>query len=240
MQMKLQGDAQGSSGCCSSCRSSWRSTRRGGSTKPDRQPRATARPSPGRSTQSTSSWQTAGAAERERPWPALRGPPMALGNINGPSVLSGDRPVQRVHCRPPAAAAATADWPSCPSPLIAAAMAALTAKLVGGGYERPDADKELPLDVNYAKLPEWLVRRCCARLGVFAGLACRCRLPAIRDSRRARRACNQNIKQRCTPCTHTVSTATLLPLLCAGGSQAGAGRLEPQAAGHPSQSSRGM
>lgn len=41
--------------------------------------------------------------------------------------------------------------------------AALTAKLVGGGYERPDADKELPLDVNYAKLPEWLVR-CCGRL----------------------------------------------------------------------------
>ncbi|KAI7844631.1 hypothetical protein COHA_001721 [Chlorella ohadii] len=38
-------------------------------------------------------------------------------------------------------------------------MAALTAKLVGGGYERPDADKELPLDVNYAKLPEWLVDR---------------------------------------------------------------------------------
>lgn len=36
-------------------------------------------------------------------------------------------------------------------------MAALTAKLVGGGFERPDADKQLPLDINYAKLPEWLV-----------------------------------------------------------------------------------
>lgn len=39
-------------------------------------------------------------------------------------------------------------------------MAALTAKLVGGGYERPDADKSLPLDVHYAKLAEWLVSGC--------------------------------------------------------------------------------
>lgn len=36
--------------------------------------------------------------------------------------------------------------------------ASLTAKLVGSGYERPQADRELPLDVNYAKLNEWLVR----------------------------------------------------------------------------------
>lgn len=34
----------------------------------------------------------------------------------------------------------------------------LVAKLEGGGYERPDADKQLPLDINYAKLGEWLVR----------------------------------------------------------------------------------
>ena len=33
------------------------------------------------------------------------------------------------------------------------------AKLVGEGYERPDADSELPLDVNYAKVGEWLVDR---------------------------------------------------------------------------------
>lgn len=37
-------------------------------------------------------------------------------------------------------------------------MASLIAKLEGGGYERPDADKQLPLDINYAKLGEWLVR----------------------------------------------------------------------------------
>lgn len=35
--------------------------------------------------------------------------------------------------------------------------AKLTAKLVGSGYERPTADSELPLDINYAKLGEWLV-----------------------------------------------------------------------------------
>ena len=33
----------------------------------------------------------------------------------------------------------------------------LTAKLVGEGYARPNADNELPLDINYAKLNEWLV-----------------------------------------------------------------------------------
>ena len=59
---------------------------------------------------------------------------------------------------PPAAA----HPPPPPRPPPPAAMAALTAKLVGGGFERPDADKQLPLDVNYAKLPEWLVRRCAA------------------------------------------------------------------------------
>ena len=32
------------------------------------------------------------------------------------------------------------------------------AKLVGEGYERPNADNEVPLDVNYAKVTEWLVR----------------------------------------------------------------------------------
>lgn len=36
-------------------------------------------------------------------------------------------------------------------------MSHLIAKLEGGGYERPDADKGLPIDINYAKLNEWLV-----------------------------------------------------------------------------------
>jgi hypothetical protein len=39
-------------------------------------------------------------------------------------------------------------------------MSFLTAKLVGEGYERPDADNKLPIDINYAKLNEWLVRAC--------------------------------------------------------------------------------
>ena len=34
----------------------------------------------------------------------------------------------------------------------------LTAKLVGEGFARPNADSELPIDINYAKLAEWLVR----------------------------------------------------------------------------------
>ena len=33
----------------------------------------------------------------------------------------------------------------------------LTAKLVGEGFARPNAENELPLDINYAKLNEWLV-----------------------------------------------------------------------------------
>ncbi|KAL4541420.1 hypothetical protein Ndes2437B_g05784 [Nannochloris sp. 'desiccata'] len=33
------------------------------------------------------------------------------------------------------------------------------AKLVGEGYERPNAENELPLDVNYAKVSDWLVDR---------------------------------------------------------------------------------
>lgn len=34
------------------------------------------------------------------------------------------------------------------------------AKLVGEGYENPHADSDLPLDVNYAKIAEWLVSWC--------------------------------------------------------------------------------
>jgi len=33
----------------------------------------------------------------------------------------------------------------------------LTARLVGEGYGKPSAENELPIDVNYAKLTEWLV-----------------------------------------------------------------------------------
>lgn len=32
------------------------------------------------------------------------------------------------------------------------------ASLVGEGYERPNADAESTLDVNYSKAGEWLVR----------------------------------------------------------------------------------
>jgi len=35
------------------------------------------------------------------------------------------------------------------------------AKLVGEGFEKPDGEQELPIDINYAKLVEWVVR-CCA------------------------------------------------------------------------------
>lgn len=35
----------------------------------------------------------------------------------------------------------------------------LTAKLIGEGFEKPDALQALPLDINYAKLSEWLVDR---------------------------------------------------------------------------------
>jgi hypothetical protein len=33
----------------------------------------------------------------------------------------------------------------------------LTAKLIGEGYAKPNADSELPIDINYAKVNEWLV-----------------------------------------------------------------------------------
>lgn len=32
------------------------------------------------------------------------------------------------------------------------------ARLVGEGYERPDADSAEGLDVNYARVNEWMVR----------------------------------------------------------------------------------
>lgn len=105
---------------------------------------------------------------------ALPMAPAARGtNIRADRVIRLSSTLTGAH--PPPPPPPLPDLPTCPPPCVAAAMAALTAKLVGGGYERPDADKELPLDVNYAKLPEWLVRRCSARLGVFTGaLVCRC------------------------------------------------------------------
>lgn len=33
----------------------------------------------------------------------------------------------------------------------------LTAKLVGEGFAKPDADSTLPIDIRYEKLGEWLV-----------------------------------------------------------------------------------
>lgn len=32
------------------------------------------------------------------------------------------------------------------------------AKLVGEGFDKPDGEQELPIDINYAKLVEWVVR----------------------------------------------------------------------------------
>jgi hypothetical protein len=32
------------------------------------------------------------------------------------------------------------------------------AQKTGEGYDKPNADQELPIDINYQKLPEWLVR----------------------------------------------------------------------------------
>lgn len=33
----------------------------------------------------------------------------------------------------------------------------LIARLVGGGVERPNGDTQMPLDINYGKVSEWLV-----------------------------------------------------------------------------------
>ncbi|WIA38655.1 hypothetical protein OEZ86_001962 [Tetradesmus obliquus] len=33
------------------------------------------------------------------------------------------------------------------------------ARKTGEGYDKPNADQELPIDINYQKLPEWLVSR---------------------------------------------------------------------------------
>ena len=38
-------------------------------------------------------------------------------------------------------------------------MAPSVAKKVGEGYGKPKADEELPIDINYAKLAEWLISR---------------------------------------------------------------------------------
>lgn len=34
-------------------------------------------------------------------------------------------------------------------------------KKVEGGFDKPHAEQELPLDINYQKLVEWLVSWCC-------------------------------------------------------------------------------
>ena len=88
-------------------------------------------------------------------WPVFAWQAAIAGPQPGGNAGIAQRALQRGAPRPstPAAAAAAA----CPP--TAGTMAALTAKLVGGGYERPDAEKELPIDINYAKVAEWLVRR---------------------------------------------------------------------------------
>jgi hypothetical protein len=42
---------------------------------------------------------------------------------------------------------------------LVSAVADTVARKIGEGYERPDGDSNLPLDVNYAKVAEWLVNR---------------------------------------------------------------------------------
>ena len=32
------------------------------------------------------------------------------------------------------------------------------ARLVGSGYDKPSGESEVPIDINYAKVAEWLVR----------------------------------------------------------------------------------
>ena len=44
------------------------------------------------------------------------------------------------------------------------------ARLIGEGYGKPDGKDETPIDIQYAKLAEWLVRVCC--MCVSCRLAC--------------------------------------------------------------------
>lgn len=39
-------------------------------------------------------------------------------------------------------------------------------KKAGEGYDKPNADQELPIDINYQKLSEWLVGPRCATMGM--------------------------------------------------------------------------
>ena len=48
----------------------------------------------------------------------------------------------------------------------------LTAKLIGEGYAKPNADSELPIDINYAKVNEWLVRARSPQVGPRFRPAC--------------------------------------------------------------------
>jgi len=41
--------------------------------------------------------------------------------------------------------------------LVMATIEPAIAKLVGQGMERPNADRELPLDLHYQKLVDWMV-----------------------------------------------------------------------------------
>lgn len=45
--------------------------------------------------------------------------------------------------------------------MATAPMEPSIAKKIGEGMERPNADKELPLDINYQKIVDWLVKGLC-------------------------------------------------------------------------------
>ena len=40
-------------------------------------------------------------------------------------------------------------------------LAASIARKIGEGYDRPGGHSDLPIDINYARVAEWLVSICC-------------------------------------------------------------------------------
>ena len=54
-----------------------------------------------------------------------------------------------------------------------ASLAASIARKIGEGYDRPGGHSDLPIDINYARVAEWLVSIYCRNGGkapVLAGL----------------------------------------------------------------------
>lgn len=123
-------------------------------------------------------------------------------------------------------------------PLLAA-MQALTdriARKVGEGYDRPNADSELPIDINYARLAEWLVREeCRPRRRLAATGWKKFALEKTLFVLRWPAAC-------CLPAANAWRGPPKAPACCArcaGGPQASPCRLDQEAAGHPGQGGHG-